>query len=388
MYQFDLFLFMKKSTVMLWAIFGALLMGCSDEEIANVETSSRNAIGFNVLSNAAETRATPTTPSNLTSTDFDVFAFTADGTAFMGKVDTDFEHDGVKIVYKDGKWDYDDANDLRYWPSEALDFYAFNPGTVSEDMMVFYSWEATKDVQKISYTCMDEYGSGTTHANYDVMYAMAKGQTKDMNNGIVKFNFKHILSQVVFKAKTEYDNMQVDINMIKIHNVKMGGFFTLPATADGTGSWSDPADLPSEVSGLGKFTVVKDVNITVKSNTIATDISTTTPMLNRPQELTAWKVSETATKSKLEADNAKQCYLEIACKIRQSGAYLLGSASEYKTIYVPFGDTWVAGKRHIYTLIFGGGYDDQGEAVLNPIRFDAETTGWVDADNKDVNVQP
>ena len=378
---------MKKSTVMLWAIFGALLMGCSDEEIANVETSSRNAIGFNVLSNAAETRATPTTPDNLKNTDFDVFAFTGDGTAFMGKVDTEFGHDGVNIVYKDNKWDYKNAGDLRYWPTEPLDFYAFNPGTVSEDMMMNYMWEASGTVQKISYTCIDEYGANTGHANYDVMYAMAKGQTKDMNNGIVKFNFKHILSQVVFKAKTQYDNMQVDINMIKIHNVKMGGFFTLPATADGTGSWSDPADLPSEVSGLGKFTVVKDVNITVKSNTIATDISTTTPMLNRPQELTAWKVSETATKSKLEADNAKQCYLEIACKIRQSGAYLLGSASEYKTIYVPFGDTWEQGKRHIYTLIFGGGYDDQGEAVLNPIQFDAETTGWVDAD-KDVNVQP
>ena len=378
---------MKKSTVMLWAIFGALLMGCSDEEIANVETSSRNAIGFNVLSNAAETRATPTTNTNLKNTDFDVFAFTADGTAFMGKVDTDFGHDGVNIVYNNGKWDYKNASDLRYWPTGALDFYAFNPGTVSEDMMMNYMWEASGTVQKISYTCIDEYGANTGHANYDVMYAIAKGQEKDMNNGIVKFNFKHILSQVVFKAKTEYDNMQVDINMIKIHNVKMGGFFTLPATADGTGSWSDPADLPSEVSGLGKFTVVKDVNITVKSNTIATDISTTTPMLNRPQELTAWKVSETATKSKLEADNAKQCYLEIACKIRQSGAYLLGSASEYKTIYVPFGDTWVAGKRHIYTLIFGGGYTDQGVAVLNPIQFNAETTGWVDAD-KDVNVQP
>ena len=379
---------MKKSTVMLGAIFGTLLMGCSDEEIANVETSSRNAIGFNVLSNAAETRATPTTPDNLKNTDFDVFAFTGDGTAFMGKVDTEFGHDGVNIVYNNGKWDYKNASDLRYWPTGALDFYAFNPGTVSEDMMMNYMWEASGTVQKISYTCIDEYGANTGHANYDVMYAMAKGQTKDMNNGIVKFNFKHILSQVVFKAKTEYDNMQVDIDMIKIHNVKMGGFFTLPATADGTGSWSDPADLPSEVSGLGKFTVVKDVNITVKSNTIATDISTTTPMLNRPQELTAWKVSETATKSKLEADNAKQCYLEIACKIRQSGAYLLGSASEYKTIYVPFGDTWVAGKRHIYTLIFGGGYNDQGEAVLNPIQFDAETTDWGNADkaDKDVNV--
>ena len=381
MYQFDLFLFMKKSTVMLWAIFGALLMGCSDEEIANVETSSRNAIGFNVLSNAAETRATPTTNTNLKNTDFDVFAFTADGTAFMGKVDTDFGHDGVNIVYNNGKWDYKNASDLRYWPTEALDFYAFNPGTVSEDMMVFYSWEATKDVQKISYTCMDEYGSGTTHANYDVMYAMAKGQTKDMNNGIVKFNFKHILSQVVFKAKTQYDNMQVDIDVIKIHNFKFAGAFTLPAAADGTGSWSS-----SDLVFPHAFTVVKNANITVNSNTAATDISTNTPMLNIPQTLTAWTVSA-PNKSKLEADNAKQCYLEIACKIRQSGAYLLGSASEYKTIYVPFGDTWEQGKRHIYTLIFGGGYDDQGEAVLNPIQFDAETTGWVDAD-KDVNVQP
>lgn len=372
---------MKKSTVMLGAIFGTLLMGCSDEEIANVETSSRNAIGFNVLSNAAETRATPTTPDNLTSTDFDVFAFTADGTAFMGTSREDFGHDGVKIVYKNGKWDYDNASDLRYWPTEALDFYAFNPGTVSEDMMVFYSWEVTKDVQKISYTCMDEYGAGT-HANYDVMYAMAKDRTKDMNNGIVKFNFKHILSQVVFKAKTQYDNMQVDIDVIKIHNFKFAGAFTLPAAADGTGSWSS-----SDLAFPHAFTVVKNANITVNSNTEATDITTNTPMLNIPQELTAWTVSG-ASKTKKGADDAKQCYLEIACKIRQSGAYLLGSASEYKTIYVPFGDTWVAGKRHIYTLIFGGGYNDQGEAVLNPIRFDAETTDWGNADkaDKDVNV--
>ena len=381
MYQFDLFLFMKKSTVMLWAIFGALLMGCSDEEIANVETSSRNAIGFNVLSNAAETRATPTTPSNLTSTDFDVFAFTADGTAFMGKVDTEYGHDGVNIVYKDNKWDYKNANDLRYWPSEALDFYAFNPGTVSEDMLAFYRWEASGTSQKISYTCIDEYGAGT-HANYDVMYAIAKDQTKDSNNGVVKFNFKHILSQVVFKAKTQYANMRVDIRDIKIHNIRFAGVFTLPETADGTGSWSSP-----DLALPHAFTVVKDKSITVEGNTTATDISTSSPMLNIPQTLTAWTVSA-PNKSKLEADNAKQCYLEITCKIRQSGVYLLGSASEYKTIYVPFGDTWGAGKRHIYTLIFGGGYTDQGNAVLNPIQFDAETTGWVDADNKDVNVKP
>ena len=376
---------MKKSTVMLWAIFGALLMGCSDEEIANVETSSRNAIGFNVLSNAAETRAIPTTPDNLTSTDFDVFAFTADGTAFMGKNDTEFEHDGVKIVYKNGKWDYDNASDLRYWPTEALDFYAFNPGTVSEDMSAFYRWEASGTSQKISYTCMDEYGAGT-HANYDVMYAMAKGQTKATNNGVVKFKFKHILSQVVFKAKTQYANMRVDIRDIKIHNIRFSGVFTLPATADGTGSWA-VGDWPESSTGGGFITVVQGKSIEVNSNTTATDISEKTPMLNIPQKLTAWKVSEEATNTKIKADGAHQCYLSITCKIQQSGGYLLGSADSYGTIYVPFGDTWVAGKRHIYTLIFGGGYTDQGEAVLNPIQFNAETTEWVDA-NSNVNVKP
>ena len=368
---------------MLGAIFGTLLMGCSDEEIANVETSSRNAIGFNVLSNAAETRATPTTPDNLKNTDFDVFAFTGDGTAFMGKVDTEFGHDGVNSVYNNGKWDYKNASDLRYWPTGALDFYAFNPGTVSEDMMMNYMWEASGKEQKIYYSCIDEYGGTHGHENHDVMYAMAKDQTKDKNNGVVKFNFKHILSQVVFKAKTEYANMEVDIKDIKIYNIKFRGTFTLPKTDEETGSWSSP-----DLTHSFPYTVVQDANITVEGNDPVTDITTSTPMLNIPQKLTAWKVSETATKSKADADKALQCYLEIACKIRQSGTYLLGSASEYKTIYVPFGDTWVAGKRHIYTLIFGGGYNDQGEAVLNPIQFDAKTTDWGNADkaDKDVNV--
>lgn len=378
---------MKKYSMMLLAIFGLLLMSCSEEEIANEENFSQKAIGFNVLSNAAQTWATPTTPSkrakpitpsNLTNTDFDVFAFTANGIAFMGKVDTDYEHNGVHIKYKDGKWDYVNASDLRYWPSEALDFYAFNPGTVSDDMLMNYMWDVNGTSQKISYTCIDEYAK-STHANYDVMYAIAKGQTKATNNGIVKFNFKHILSQVVFKAKTQYANMQVDIKEIKINNIKFGGVFTLPATADGTGSWSSSA-----ITSHNAFTVVTGANITVNSNTAATDISTKAPMLNIPQTLTPWTVSGDS-KTKEGADKTLQCYLEISCKIKQSGVYQLGSASEYKTIYVPFGVTWEPGKRYIYTLIFGGGYDNQGDPVLTPIKFDAETTNWVDA-NSDVNV--
>lgn len=78
---------------MLWAIFGVLLMSCSEEEIANVETSSRNAIGFNVLSNAAETRAT-LLPRQLEEHRFRRVRFYGGWYCLHGKNDTEFEHDG------------------------------------------------------------------------------------------------------------------------------------------------------------------------------------------------------------------------------------------------------------------------------------------------------
>lgn len=58
----------------------ALLSACSsDNELANVETSANNAIGFHVVGNKAETRTTIVDNSNITGTNFNVFAFTEDG---------------------------------------------------------------------------------------------------------------------------------------------------------------------------------------------------------------------------------------------------------------------------------------------------------------------
>ena len=368
---------MKQTFLMLAAISGALLTGCSNEEIASVDNLSQNAIGFHVVGNAAETRATPITPSNLeTETDFDVFAYTADGTAFMGKADEIMGHSGVKIKHNGENWDYADQNDVHYWPTESLDFYAISPGSYSINYMIHYAWSFNHNSQQIHYSCMDEYGTGEgKHADHDVMYGIAKNRTKDMNNGVVKFTFKHILSQVVFKAKTELATMNVVINGIEIYNAKMGGTFTLPSDAETTPTAADNWELSAD--GLYSPTVIRNAAIEVKSNTEATDISSTTPIFTIPQTLTAWDVKG-AKKTKAEADAAKQSYLEIFCKIQQSGVYLDGSAENYATIYVPFGASWEPGKRYIYTLIFGGGYDADGNAILKPIEFDAETTDWVD----------
>lgn len=209
------------------------------------------------------------------------------------------------------------------------------------------------------------------------MYGITKDQTlQTSNNGKVKFQFKHILSQVVFKAKTALANMEVNIKEIKIHNFRLGGVFTLP-TADATeGTWKLNAPAIPSLK-WGTFTVVKDQNIDV-TNTGA-DISVKTPMLFVPQQLSnPWQTNATTPKTKADADADHESYLEISCKIKQAGVYVFGSESEYKTLYVPFGTTWEIGKCHIYTLIFGGGYNDQGQAILKPINFEAETTKWED----------
>ena len=333
-----------------------------------------NAIGFHVVGSQAETKATPTTPSNLTLTDFDVFAFKGEGgEIYMGENSESFAHDGVQIKYQDGAWNYANPAELHYWPSEPLNFYAVNPATFDKSMTQNYVWNIHHNTQQIHYTCADEYGDGSTPGkNIDVMYAIAKDQKKETNKGKVKLQFKHILSQVMFQAKANNTDMTVTIESIKIRSVKMGGAFTFPANAT-TAPVQDNWDYSTTIV-KDYFTVVKEKSIIVDNATTAIKISVDSPMLFVPQPLTAWDTSHSID----QANTNKESYLEISCKIQQSGSYLHGSAANFETLYVPFGADWQPGKRYIYTLIFGGGYDDQGKPILTPINFEAEVESWND----------
>lgn len=363
----------------------ALLSACSsDNELANVETTANNAIGFHVVGNKAETRANIIGADNITSTDFNVFAFTrnedgTDGTIFMGEKANQLGQKGIKIVNKSGEWDYANDADIHYWPANtALNFYAVSPGSfekVEENMEMtnVYGWNISNNTKTISYSPLDEYAGRTDKKNLDVMYAIAPNHTQTKENGgRVKFQFKHILSQVVFKAKTQLENMEVEIKEMKIHNPWTKGTYTLPTTSSEKGTWA--LTDPTIGSKRGAFTVVKDKSISVTSKETATEISVDGPMLFVPQTLTAWDVKKT----KGDADKAGESYLEITCKIKQDGVYVFAPEGNYGTLYVPFGPTWEQGKRYTYTLIFGGGYDEHGLPILQPINFEAEAGNWVD----------
>lgn len=367
----------------------ALLSGCSDNELASVETSQKTPIGFHTVGSQMGSRATIINQGNITQTDFRVFAFTqksaedtSDDIQFMGDKTNDYGHTGIVIDHKKGNWDYAKAEDLRYWPeSTKLNFYAISPASFVDDMITNFVWNIAKDSKTITYSSCDEYNKNHDATNYDVMYAVAKDQTKDSNSGKVKFNFKHILSQIVFQAKTQYEGMQVDIKDIKIHNFKTSGTFTFPATAEALpaqGDWQPNATV------AGAFTVVKDKTITVNSATNPIHISHETPLLVIPQNLDKPWDTKTTPKTKAQADKDLESYLEINCRIQQKGVYVFGK-KDYTTLYVPFSASWEPGKRYIYTLIFGGGYTDQGVPVLSPVNFEAAAEDWKEDANNITN---
>lgn len=378
---------MKFGKILAVAVVATVFASCSnEEELANVGKSESNAIRFAGISGLSDTRTTPIGTHNLTSTNFDVMAFmSSDNALFMGgKHEAGHSDQGVKIVYNTTAWDYDDPDKVAYWPTSGdVDFYAVSPA-ITNDLVLnhYFGYDMTSAAKTISYTTVDEYDSKGT--NHDVMYAVTKGRNKE-NNGTkpVQMNFKHILSQVVFKAKTTSSILEVDVENVKIHNFVLSGTFTLPAGEPAMSDWKlSPA-------AKGAYTVKLNAANVKTKNAVVNLSDMNSPLMLIPQKLTKWSTSAGTAVSIPEADNAIESYLEISMKLKQNDSYLIGSATEYKTVYVPFDNAtgWEPGKRYIYTLIFGGGYDDQGEPILSPITFDAATVDWADANaGADVNV--
>lgn len=360
----------------------ASLSGCSDTELASIDTvQEKTPIGFHTVGSQMGSRATSINSTNLTDYSFNVYAFNrkddgTDGERFMGE-DNEAGTGGVNISCNGGKWSYTNQADLKYWPTGSLNFYAVSP--VSDNNI--FSWQISQNTKKISVFTSDEYENPKDNPdNIDVMYAISKNQTKSLNGGTVHMQFRHVLSQVTFKARTQTANMEVIIEGVKICNVNFSGTFTLPPTdADPTqGNWT-LSTVP-----LSNFTAVKGKSIDIGNTD--TEVSIDGPMLFIPQKLTKWATTAASPKTTDQADNDKQSYLEISCKIKLDGSYIIGDENKFGKLYVPFGADWQPGKRYVYTLIFGGGYDEHGQPILTPINFEPSVEKWEDT-NKDINIQ-
>lgn len=366
---------MKKKSFYILAL-AALAVSCTNDELTTNETNA--VVGFHALTSGVTTRAVNETNSvNLKDSPFDVYAFTeTDGKLFIGKSlsESDYElSQGVEIRHNGSAWDYANPADKAYWPTDKkLNFFAFHPQPDPSGGYSVEVFSASKQVVRYSVP---------TNAKFqkDLMYAISRGVDKNTNAGKVKILFKHALSQACFKAKTEMESMRVDVEDIQIHNIAVDGDLTLPqiGTDISMKDWNTQEK---------KHIAFEPKNLETPVMEIGTEAKELTGKMYLPQELTKWTPESNTID---QANAAKQSYLSVLCKIKQNGVYLWGSEEKAWRLFVPFGVKWEPGKRYVYTLIFGGGYKDDGTQVLDQIKWEVEEMPWQDAPydvNADTNV--
>ena len=386
---------MKKMKKYYFLAAGLLLMlgSCSQDDIVEANLGA-DEIRFAAVTNGA-TRAADIynpNPENMPAS-FQVSA--------MSQNKVYISDDKIDRVGEQAPYKWENSTGTRYWPEGAVDFYAHvNAGT---------TFALNNGAPRFNnFTVESAVGS-----QVDLLYAVKKGETKETTP--VQLNFRHALSQIVFKARNESENIFVQIQGVRVMNVKGSGTYTFPTAS------TDP-NLPTAGStnpnnrGTWALTDTKadyEVNFNLvdvkgsKTNPTAVNLSDEegTALMLMPQTTTAWD-PETAPKPSVGNTNS---YLLVDCVIYNvadgsattlpgDNVCLWGKKEENgsyttKELAIPVKFAWEEGKKYTYTLVFGngnGGYNpdpDPGtdpDPVLVPISFEITVDEFLDGGNYDV----
>lgn len=330
---------MMKSKYLAVALSAVALTACNNEDV--LEVNQGRGISFQVATEAS-TRATATTTSTIDN--FKVWRFT-DGKTLMN---------GIEVSKSGSEWTYDGTI---FWPATDVDFYSVSPaencgGTVN----------ISKDAQTITNFTVNTDQS----QQVDLLYAVNKGEKKaDHEASPVSINFRHALSQIVFKAKNTNENLKVIVKGVRIANIKKAGDFTYPDAATTAHNNSTTGSIVattqgtwSNVSTAEKFSAGMDaagVTLDGKVET-AKDLSNATGALFMiPQSLTPWNPSTEG------CNKSNNVYFLLNCQIlsgtdKDIQVWPSDADETFAEIAVPANTlTWEQGKKYVYTFIFGEG---------------------------------
>ena len=385
-----------KLKLFLLATSAVALASCSSDAVVE-DQQAANAIQFGVTtgnsSRAASYYCNAEKPSQ-----FNVWA------SVGGK--TYFENESFSL--NGTTWTIDGTTE-RYWPEEEVSFFAAKNQTAYEgEEFATVNWN--EGAPTIDMTVKTE-----AKDQQDLLYAYTKVARADaavpaQNRRVATLNFRHALSQVVFKAQNKNKNIYVEISEVQVANLNTKGTFKFPtvvtddnlqdhdqkgdlSTKTGIGSWAGQS-VPAATTTTGVFTAVEAlgngvaVNLTNNEGTERANIVNSLIVL--PQTLAAWDHAA--------APGETGAYFKVKCLVKNvaAGDGTKATADDVTLyndyIYIPVNVAWEVGKKYIYTFVFSekghAGYDEEGNNVLVPIEFNvtvddfakgAETN--VDADN-------
>ncbi len=398
---------MKRKNYILALAAGAMMAaGCSDEVVS---TADNQVLSFEVVAEQA-TRADHVYCNSYLMPNFQLWARQDNGNPYIDN----------ETCTRQGNTNSYTLPASRYVPKNDmyLEFYA-----------VYNTQKATGDANSegfhYTHTGAAEGGNAkyivftpatNASAQKDLLYAASRYHSiNDISSGIIGLNFRHLLSQVVFKAQVTNEHLHVEIDEIKFCNLKSTGKWTpasgldqftkpnlnghesadaganAPSYVDKEiGSWTSwgaaqyttgtlnetYTELRSNGSTLTKVEVTGPIqvpygavkNLTEETNTVDGHIANTsfTPsLLLLPQTTAAW--NPTATAKPADQTGA---YMLVKCKIwnvsdpslgvirdpsKTNRDALLWAAADETTRYIaiPVDVKWLSGRKYTYKLIFG-----------------------------------
>lgn len=370
-----------KSKYLVVALSAVALTACNNDEV--MEVNQGRGISFQVATDAS-TRAQATTTNSING--FMVWGFTQEEPAKTLMEDLSVSKTG-------SEWTY---TGTIFWPAAPVNFYSISPEPVS-DKVSEGTVSITSDEQKITGFTVNTDQS----QQVDLLYAVNKGETKDEHETTpVSINFRHALSQIVFKAKNTNENLKVIVKGVTIGNIKKAGDFTYPnsTTESGTittgtqGSWTSVQTPETFSAGVTELTLdgVQDAqNLTTQNNDIYTGA-----LFMIPQALTPWEPETTGALS----DENKGVYFLVDCQIlsgtnKDIQVWPSDASQTHAEVAIPASQlTWDQGKKYIYTFTFGegGGYvpgeEPDPDPTLIGIDFDVTVDEFKDGGEQDIDM--
>lgn len=390
-----------KSKYLALTLSAVALVACNNEDV--LEVNQGRGISFQVATEAS-TRATATTTSTIQA--FNVWGFTTD------EEDAPLTlMNGINVSKSNNEWTYTDPI---FWPINPVDFYSIAPVPVSGKVSGG-TVSITNETQTISNFTVDE----AQDKQVDLLYAVNKGEKKDNHKAsAVNINFRHALSQIVFKAKNTNDHLKVIIRGVRIGNIKKVGDFTYPSSSTtpqnesqtGTitpstqGEWGNVEAAVTFKAGITQKELNGKIDEAVDLTTKDTEGKAYTGALFMiPQLLTAWNPK---THGALATDNTGAYFL-VDCRMltgenRDALAWpAVGEDPDgdgFAEVAIPVNAiTWGQGKKYVYTFVFGdgGGYipgpDPDPDPAVYGIGFtvtvDEFINGFAPDDDKEVDVE-
>ena len=273
-------------------------------------------------------------------------------------------------------WDYNNENEMKYWPAGSMDFFAYFP--YSDNGATFATKKTdTNPVMTIK----------SDNGNQDILFSYIKDRTQ---TDLVHLYFYHALSKIKsVEIQVAAPDIEVSVSNIEILNSYTKGKINVDNT--GVATYSDGTTPRS----LG-FTPAKTINsqttetdrVLFDNNANAYLFATNTTEHDKVKGTgqTMWN----GTKDALNGGNLSESNficMKLTGKVKlhhtdtNNDEYLVGDANTDGVMYIPLrGNSansadiseFLAGRRYIYKIVMSSnvGYKDDGDPIiLSYIKF-------------------